>query len=349
VAHGNLGNIYGELGYPEKSLAASREAVRLDPNEDLGYINLAAAYLHLNRLDDVEEVYKQGHQHSGWYAKLDYDQYLSAFLKGDARQMAQITAAIMGKPGGKEWLLPIQADTEGWYGKLKKARALTEQSIDLLLRDDAFEAATYEAAAALREAAAGNRQLARGNAIRALKMSQAHGIKQMAALALAQSGDVAAAEKLAYEVDKERPLDTLVQRYWLPTIRAAIALERKNPNGAIELLNGMGAIELGDTELDVYLCPVYVRGEAYLALHDGKSASAEFQKFIDHYGLVGNFPWGALARLGMARGYALEAETDPAARGKARAAYENFLTLWKDADPDVPIYKQAKAEYAKLQ
>jgi serine/threonine protein kinase len=345
----NLGNIYGELGCPEKKLAASREAVRLDPNEDLGYVNLATAYLDLNRLDDLEEVYKQGHQHTGWYADLDRDAYLSAFLKGDTRQMAQITAAIMGNPGWKEWLLPVQGDTEGWYGRLKKARALTEQSIDLLQHeDDDEEAAAYQVAAALREAAAGNRQLARGNAIRALKMSQAHDIKQVAALVLAQSGDIAAAEKLAYEVDKARPLDTLVQRYWLPTIRAAIALERKNPNGAIALLNGMGAIELGDTD-GVYLCPVYVRGEAYLALYDGKSAAAEFQKFIDHYGLVGNFPWGALARLGMARGYALEAETDPVVRGKARAAYENFLTLWKDADPDIPILKKAKAEYAKLQ
>jgi serine/threonine protein kinase/tetratricopeptide (TPR) repeat protein len=346
----NLGNIYGELGYPEKKLAASREAVRLDPNEDLGYTNLATAYLDLNRLDDLEEVYKQGHQQTGWYADLDRDAYLSAFLTGDTKQMAQITAAIMGKPGWKEWLLPVQADTEGWYGRLKKARALTEQAIDLEQRDDDDEvAAVDQLAAALREAAGGNRQLARGNAIRALKMSQAHDIKQVAALALAQSGDIAAAEELAYEVDKERPLDTLAQRYWLPTIRAAIALERKNPNGAIELLNGMGVIELGDTEVDVYLCPVYVRGEAYLALHDGKSAAAEFQKFIDHYGLVGNFPWGALARLGMARAYALEADADPAVRGKARAAYENFLTLWKDADPDIPILKQAKAEYAKLQ
>ena len=99
----------------------------------------------------------------------------------------------------------------------------------------------------------------------------------------------------------------------------------------------------------ILLCPVYVRGEAYLMLHDGKAAATEFQKFIDHYGLVGNFPWGALARLGLARAYALEAQTDPASREKARTAYQNFLTLWKDADPDIPIYKQAKAEYAKLQ
>ena len=265
-------------------------------------------------------------------------------------KMAQVTAAIMSKPGWKEWLLPVQANTKGWHGRLKKARALTEQAIDLEQRDgDDEEAAMDQMAAALRDAAAGNRRLARGNAIRALKVSQAPDIKQVAALALAQSGDVAAAERLANDLDKELPFDTLVQRYWLPTIQAAIALERKNPNGAIGILKGMGAIELGDTAPDIYLCPVYVRGEAYLALHDGKSAAAEFQKFVDHYGLVGNFPWGALARLGVAQGDASAAETDPAFRGKARAAYENFLTLWKGADPDIPIYKQAKAEYAKLQ
>jgi hypothetical protein len=158
-------------------------------------------------------------------------------------------------------------------------------------------------------------------------------------------------QKLASELDKAFPLGTLVQKYWLPTIRAALALERKDANGAVAALNGMGAIELGavNTGVNVFLCPAYLRGEAYLMVHDGKAAAAEFQKFIDHYGLLTNFPWGALARLGLARAYALEAGTDPAARDKARTAYQNFLTLWKDADPDIPIYKQAKAEYAKFQ
>ena len=157
------------------------------------------------------------------------------------------------------------------------------------------------------------------------------------------------AEKLAAELDKAFPLDTLVQKYWLPTIRAAVALEHKDPSRAIELLKVASPIELGQpAQVTVFLCPVYLRGEAYLMLHDGKAAAAEFQKFIDHYGLVGNFPWGALARLGLARAYALEAATDPAARDKALAAYQNFLTLWKDADPEISIYKQAKAEHAKL-
>jgi len=172
----------------------------------------------------------------------------------------------------------------------------------------------------------------------------------MAALALARAGDTARAEKLVAELDRTFPLDTLVQRYWLPTIRAALALLRKDPNRAIELLKVASTVELGEAvPANLSLCPVYVRGDAYVMLHDGKAAAAEFQKFIDHYGIVVNFPWGALARLGLARAYALQADTDPAARDNARTAYQNFLALWKDADPDIPIYQQAKAEYQKLQ
>jgi hypothetical protein len=184
---------------------------------------------------------------------------------------------------------------------------------------------------------------------------------------------------LAAELDKTFPLDTLVQRYWLPTIRAGVALERQDPNRAIELLQVASMVELSSitADLTIFLCPVYLRGEAYLMLHDGNRAAAEFQKFIDHRGLVMNFPWAALARLGLARAYALEAGTggtavpagrnrgsttgetpmnrgglpvpQPDALAKARAAYQDFLTIWKDADPDIPILKEAKAEYAKLQ
>jgi predicted Zn-dependent protease len=166
------------------------------------------------------------------------------------------------------------------------------------------------------------------------------------ALALARAGDTAGAENLADELDKTFPRDTLVQRQWLPTVRAGVALQRKDPNQAIELLKVASTIELGSITAGqmIFLCPVYVRGEAYLMLHDGNRAAAEFQKFIDHRGLVANFPWGALARLGLARAYALQGDT-----AKARAAYQDFLTLWKDADPDIPILKEAKAEYAKLQ
>ena len=170
-----------------------------------------------------------------------------------------------------------------------------------------------------------------------------HGLAQeMTALALARAGDTAAAEKLATELDKAFPLDTLVQRYWLPSIRAAVALQRKDPKRAIEILRAASAIELGDYGNRLF--PVYLRGEAYLMLHDGDRAAAEFQKFVDHHSQMGNFAWGAPARLQLGRAFALSGD-----KTKAKAAYQNFLTLWKDADPDIPILKEANAEYAKLQ
>jgi predicted Zn-dependent protease len=191
----------------------------------------------------------------------------------------------------------------------------------------------------------GYRQQARAEANAAVNLVPNRDVRAIAALALARAGDSAGAEKLAAELDKTFPLDTLVQRYWLPTIRAGVALERHDPNRAIELLKVAGTIELSSAtpDLTIFLCPVYLRGEAYLMLHDGNRAAAEFQKFIDHRGVVMNFPWGALARLGLARAYALQGDW-----AKARTAYQDFLTLWKDADPDIPLLKQAKAEFAKL-
>jgi predicted Zn-dependent protease len=253
----------------------------------------------------------------------------------------------MGKPGTEDhWFLAMQADTEGWYGRLKNAHELTGRAMDSAQHNDAKEtAAAYQAAAALREVEAGNREQARAEANGALKLAPNRDVRAMAALALTRAGETAGAEKLAAELDKTFPLDTRVQRYWLPTIRAGVALENKDPNRAIELLKAASTIELGvPTQFTIYLCPVYVRGEAYLMLHDGNAAAAEFQKFIDHRGLVENFPWGALARLGLARAYAMQGDM-----AKARSAYQDFLTLWKDADPDIPILKEAKTEYAKLQ
>jgi predicted Zn-dependent protease len=252
----------------------------------------------------------------------------------------------MGKPGTEDLLLAIEADTQGWYGKLKNARDLTGRAMDSAQHNDAQEtAATYQAAAALREVESGNREQARAEANASVKLAPNRDVQAMAALALARAGDSAGAEKVASELDKSFPLETLVQRYWLPTIRAAVALERKDPNRGVALLQGASAIELGQpTDVTLFLCPVYLRGEAYLMLHDGNRAAAEFQKFVDHRGLVVNFPWGALARLGLARAYALQGNT-----AKAETAYLDFLTLWKDADLDIPILKEAKAEYAKLQ
>ena len=341
-----LGFVSATLGNWEKALEEWRVAMRLDPNNGLPYYLLSLAYMSLNRLDEAEAVYRQAEERKLENEQLLQSRYWLAFLKGDTAQMAQFVSAAMGKPGAEDLLLAAQADTEGWFGKLKNAHELTGRAMDSAQHNDAKEsAAGYQAEAALREVESGNREQARADANAALKLVPNRDVRVMAALALARAGDTAGAEKLAAELDKTFPLDTLVQRYWLPTIRAAVALGRKDPSRAIELLKVASPIELSSAtgDLTVFMCPAYLRGEAYLVLHDGNRAAAEFQKFIDHRGVVMNFPWGALARLGLAHAYAMKGDTT-----KARAGYEDFLTLWKDADPDIPILKAAEAEYAKL-
>lgn len=351
VPYTNLAYVYSNFGDYEKGLAEAREALRLEPNKSGSYSNLGQVYLNLNRLDNAEAVYKEAEERKLEGEWILGNRYQLAFLKGDSSQMANLLSTAMGKPGVEDILLASQADTDGWYGKLHSADELTRRAMDSSLHNDAKEtAASYQVAAALREAESGNWSQAQAAATAAVRLAPNRDVRAMAALALARAGDTAGAEKLAAELNGEFQLSTVVQKYWLPTIGAAIALNHNDPNKAVQLLKVASPIELGTpTQAVVFLCPIYVRGEAYLMLHQGSAARAEFQKFIDHQGIVVNFPWGALARLGLARAYALEAQTDPAARDKARAAYQDFLTLWKDADPDVPVLKQAKAEYAKLQ
>ena len=344
--YANLGVIFCTLGNYEKCLEEYREALRLEPNNVSSYANLGGAYMNLNRLDEAEAVYQQAEERKLEAESLLGNRYLLAFLKGDPAQMERFASAAMGKPGLEDFILYTQSDTQAWYGKLKNARELTRRAMDSAEHIDAKEtAASYQAQSALREVEVGNKEQARTEADAALKLAPNRDVKAIAALALARADDTAGAEKLTAELDKAFPLDTLVQRYWLPTIRAAVAMERKDPNHAAELLKETSAIELGQPTLSLtaFLIPVYVHGEAYLALGGGNQAGTEFQKFIDHRGLVVNFAWGALARLGLARAYKLQGDT-----AKARAAYQDFLTLWKDADAGIPILKQAKAEYAKL-
>jgi len=341
----DLGFIHASLGDFEKSLAESREALRLEPNDATNYGNIGNGLMSLNRLDEAEAVYKQAEERKLEGEQLLASRYQLAFLKGDKAGMAQSASAAIGKAGAEDLLLAAQADTEGWYGKLKNAHELTRRAMDSAERNDAKEsAADYQTAGALREVEFGRREQARAEASAALKLAPNRDVRTAAALALARAGDTAGAEKLASELDKTYPLDTIVQRYWLPTIRAAVALERKDPNRAVELLKETGTLELGqETQASISLCPIYVRGEAYLMLHDGNSAAAEFQKFIDHRGIVVNFPWGALARLWLGRSYALQGDT-----AKAKAAYQEFFAIWMDADADLPVLIEAKAEYSKL-
>jgi eukaryotic-like serine/threonine-protein kinase len=338
----HLGAIYIRLGNLEKALEETRESVRLEPNSGINYTVVCLAYISLDRLDEAEAVLKQAEERKLESEGLPGARYRLAFLKGDTAQMAHTVSAAMGKPGTEDVLLDAQADTEAWHGRWKDARQLTRRAVSSAEQNDAREtAAWYEARTALGEVESGMREEARSDADAAIKLASNRDVLERVALALALAGDTAAAEKLAAELDRKFPLDTLVQRYWLPAIGAAVALQHKNPKRAVELLRVSGPIELGDQG---DLSPIYLRGEAYLMLRDGSAAAAEFQKFIDHRGRVGNFPWGALARLQLARACALSGD-----KTKAKIAYQDFLALWKDADPDIPILKQAKVEYAKLQ
>ena len=346
VTHVNLGFIYGNLGRWDKALEEDLEAMRMEPGHVNRYSNLGIDYTALNRLNEAEAVYKQAQERKLESEILLQGRYQLAFLKDDTAQMALLVTASLGKPGSEDVMLAAQADTEGWQGKLKSARELTRRAMDSAQRNDAPEtAAGYQVMAALREVESGDREQARADANAAIKLGPNRDVRALAALALARAGDTVAAEKLAAGLDQEVPQGTLVQQYWLPTIKAAVALQRKDPKQAIARLQAASSIELGQpANMIAVLCPVYLRGDAYLMLGDGNAAATEFQKFVDYRGVVLNFPWGALARLGLARSYAAQGET-----AKAKAAYQDFLTLWKDADLDLPIHRQAKAEYAKLQ
>jgi Tfp pilus assembly protein PilF len=343
----DLAFMYSTLGNHQKAVEAAGEAMQLGPHTAGYYLALGSEYTSLNRLDEAEAVFRDADQRKLADESLLLSRYRLAFVREVTTQMAQIVAAAVGKPGFDDALSAAQADTEAWYGRLKNANGFTQSAIQSAVNNDAKErAAVYRAAAALREVESGNPKSARTDAGAATSLASNLQMRNLGALVLARAGDVTEAERLAAELDKQFPLDTLVQRYWLPSIRAAIALQHNDPSRALELLRAASPIELSADRLNnvqVFLIPVYMRGEAYLMLRDGNAAAAEFQKFVDHRGLVGNFPLGALARLGSARAYALLSDT-----AEARTAYREFLTLWKDADPGIPILKQAKAEYAAL-
>ncbi len=272
--------------------------------------------------------------------------------------MAEQQRWFMGKPEENIGLANA-SDTEAYAGHLHKATELTKRSIDSAIRADSKESgAIWQEIAAQRDAAFGNPAEAKQEAAQGLKLYPAsEGVEVEAALAFAMAGDAARAESLAQDLNKRYPLDTQMQSLWLPAIKAQLALNRKNPAEALNDLEAASPIELGEPAFgDLCLYNTYIRGEAYLAAGQGTQAAAEFQKILDHSGIVQNCWTGALAHLGVARANALQARTlqgtdadADAARVRALAAHKDFLTLWKDADPDIPILKEAKAEYAKLQ
>jgi tetratricopeptide (TPR) repeat protein len=353
-----LGNTYAVLAQYEKAIDAYRQCIRLNPNLYVGYGNLANSMLALQQLDESRQTILQAAARKMDDLAFHNALYALAFLKEDSSAMTEQDKWFAGQPDFENFGLSLASDTEAYSGHLGKARELTKRSVESAIHADSKEnGAIWHENAALREAAFGNATEAKQAAAKGLKLtltSQSVGVE--AALAYAMASDTAHAESMAQDLNKRFPLDTQMQSLWLPAIRAQVALDRKNPAAATESLQVAVPIELGQipfvTNLSC-LYPTYIRGEAYLAVGQGKSAAAEFQKILDHSGIVWNCWTGALAHLGLARAYALGskssqgAEAD-AARTRALTAYKDFFTLWRDADPDIPVLIAAKAEYAKL-
>jgi eukaryotic-like serine/threonine-protein kinase len=342
----DLGNDYMILGLWEKALPETSASIRLDPNSLFSISNVALNLLALNRTDEAESALEQARSRGLDSHLLRLALYATAFVRGDDNAMQEQLAWAAGRSGEEDWLLSTHSDTHAYFGRLSKAREFTRLAVESALHAEAKEtAAFWQANGAIREAEFGNAAAARKNALAAVALAPGRDVACMAALALARAGEPVRAERLADELKNKYPVNTLVRRYWLPSIRAAIELDRRNPARAIEVLQETIPYDFAEP-LPFNLGPMYpayVRGQAYLVAHQSKDAAAEFQKIIDHRGIVLNFPLGALAHLGLARAYLLQGET-----AKARAAYQDFLTLWKDADPEVPILQQAKAEYSKL-
>ena len=343
TAHNNLGNTYAStLGQYDKAVAEFQEGLRLAPDNVIIYENLGLAYVNLNRLDEAKATFDQAFAHKLDAGSLRLNMYLLAFLRGDAAQMEQQVAWGAGKPGVEDMLLSAQSDTEAYYGRLDTARDFSRRAVDSAVRADyKGTAAGWQVNAALREAELGNTATAKQGVTATLGLFPGRLVKMQAALALARIGDARRAKALAEGVQKSYPTNMMLKLYWLPTINAAIELSRGNSSQALVFLEAPAPYELRQLG---NLYPAYLRGQAYLLAHNGSAAAAEFQKLLDHQGIVVNSVTGALAHLQIGRAYAMAGDT-----AKARAAYKDFLTLWKDADPDIPILKEAKAEYAKLQ
>ena len=345
VPYANLGSNYVSIGQFEKALAEFQESLRLAPDDVFGYSNLGGTYLLLNRPDEAKATFDQALARKLGDGSLRLYMYYLAFLRGDSAQMEQQVAWGAGKPGNEDRLLSAQSDTEAYCGRRSKARDFSRRAVDSAVRADSREsAALWQANAALREAELGDTASAKQGVTAALALSPGRDVKVVAVLALARIGDTPRATALVGELEKSYAANTLLKLYWLPTINAAIELNKGNSSQALVSLEAAAPYELGTPGFINYLYPAYVRGQAYLLAHNGTAAAAEFQKLLDHRGIAQNFVTGALAHLQLGRAYAMAGDA-----AKAHTAYRDFLTLWKDADPDIPILKEAKAEYAKLQ
>jgi eukaryotic-like serine/threonine-protein kinase len=342
----NLADVRECLGEHSRAVAEAREALRLDPTRSTTYANLTLGYLEIGQVKEADDTLAEARKRGLAGPYLSEAAYASAFVHNDTREMQRILADALTRADGKAEMLAVQSNTEAYLGHFQRSRELTRTAADLAKHDGGNEsAADYLAEAALEEAEAGSKSRARRYAAEALALAPGQDVQTLTALALARAGDVTRAQAMAEHLDKEFPLNTLLHSYWLPAIRLALDLDRGKPSNPGPPSEAVALLELGaPPPLHAgTLYPVYLRGQAYLAAGQGGVAAVEFQKILDHPGIVRNFPLGALAHLGLARAYALSKDA-----AKTRAAYHDFLSLWKDADPDIPILKLARSEYSNL-
>jgi eukaryotic-like serine/threonine-protein kinase len=344
--HGSLGADYMFLGQYDKALVECQNALEMDPDNGNNYANLGAAYLMSNQLDKAQALLNQAlarHLDGGGIRE---ELYLVAFLRRNSPLMEQQVKWGVGKPDDEGPLLELQSDTEAYYGRLNAAQDFSRRAVASAVRSGSKEeAALWLAIASLREAEFGSTAEAKLYIKDALALAAGRDGKVLAALALARIGETSRARALIEELERSAPSNTLLKIYWFPIVRAAIALKEGNSSQALEFLQVVAPYEIGlSSSLERgTLYPAYLRGEAYQMAHNGPAAAAEFQKLLDHRGIGVNFSTASLAHLQIARAYALARDN-----AKAKAAYQDFFTLWKEADPGIAILRRAKAEYAKL-
>jgi len=338
---------YASMGDYPKANAAALQALKLNPGSGNNFVNLAYSYQWINQLDQAKTTVQESRAHNIDSPWLSLVLYTVNFLQHDAAGMQTQVADAAGKPGIDDQILFLQSETAAYRGQFANAQKLARRAADSALRTDQKEtSAEYLSHDAIRQALAGNIAVAKQQAQAALATSNSRIAESFSAIAFGLAGDSGQAERLAAGLNKRFPEDTAVQFNFLTMTRAAIALQSDNAQQAIQALSAAAPYELaqGNGSFTFSLYPVYLRGQAYLAAKQGAAAAAEFQKILDYSGVVGNEPLAALAHLGLGRAYALAGDS-----AKSKTAYQDFFALWKDADPDIPILKEAKAEYAKLQ
>jgi serine/threonine protein kinase len=347
--HTGLALIHEYLGQYEKTSAEEFEAIRLYPDNPNDYSNLMESYIALNRLDEAKTTYGQAISRNLDDVFLHDDLYAVAFLQGDVEEMKRQTAWASDKPGAEDILLSAESDTEAFHGRLGKAIDLSRQAVESARRASQKEtAALWQLNSSLREAEFGNFERARQDTKSGLAIASTRDAQILASLTLARAGDTAIAQAMSEKLGNQFPANTALNNYWLPVIRAYIEIHRGNAAQALQFLESTAPYDLAfpppQFEEGGLLYPVYARGQALLLMRKGKEAANEFQKMLDHRGILINSPLASLAHLQLARARSLSGDV-----AGAHTAYQDFLALWKDADPDIPILKEAKAEYGKLQ